>query len=591
MRTPFGYQAITAGTSAVLLITCVTVLSLLQGLSANADPAKILSAPSARLLISRPDLESWSNRAVAETQREGKFVGGAIAVIGPDGPVLTRGYGYADHRTQDAFHPGVTWFPAADLGNLLLATLLIDLEEQDRLGLEGKVDNYLTRLSLSSEYDDLRLQDLFGERSGLTSSVRGTHLYKDQDRPSNLGHIKSLLGVDDTAGENLGPSSLASALASLVVEDVTGMSAETALTALLESKWGASSWFNTKDAAGTRHISSHHRISQSARVSSQPLEPVAPGFEATRGLYLSVNDMAVILGDQLAGLAEDDKATSRVVDLAFRKGALITTVDGLPRRIDVYELDSALDASTLHAILIPELEIGFLAVVNSAAALPNLLPNLTSGLTPDLVRRSPPAILDASDLASSFVAQFIIAPQGRGVTLPFKNVATTRLAVSGLQSGGRSALPSTREFLAPLFQKSSLSGLTALFALSVVFQFALMASARWPASTRGQTISRWLGMGSVIFMTATLAFPFVLIAIGHSPTLVDPLFLVSQWSFPVAGLLALATVAACLIGWRKKFWGEERAGFQKRLCYTVGSLGVFGLAIVTWQLGLVTPNF
>jgi CubicO group peptidase (beta-lactamase class C family) len=574
-----------------MLIACVMALTFLQGLGAHAEPAKIYSAPSARLLIARPELESWSNKAIAEPQRRGQFVGGAIAVIGPDGPVLTRGYGFADHGTQDAFHPAVTWFPAADFGNLLLATLLIDLEEQDRLSLEGKVDNYLTRLSLSSEYDELSLQDLFGERSGLTSSVRGTHLYKDQDRPSNLDHIKSLLDIDDTVGENIAVSSLASALASLVIEDVTGKPVQAALTALLISRWGAPAWFNTQDATGARHISSHHRISPSAGVSSSPLEAVAPGFEATRGLYLSVNDMAAILSRQLAGLAERDETASRIAGLVFRKDTLTTTVGGLPRHVGVYALKSQLDASTLHAILIPDLEIGFLAVVNSSATRPNLLPGLTSNSSGRRASEKDFAILSASDLTSSFASQFIIAPQRQVLALPLESVAKTGLAVSGLRGDSQSALPRTRGFLTPLFQKSSLSGLTALFALSVILQFALMASARWPASTRGQTVSRWLGMGSVVFMTATLTFPFILIAIGHSPTLVDPLFLTSQWAFPVAGLLALATMVACLIGWRKKFWGEERAGFQKRLCYTVGSLGVFGLAIVIWELGLVIPNF
>ena len=98
-------------------------------------------------------------------------------------------------------------------------------------------------------------------------------------------------------------------------------------------------------------------------------------------------------------------------------------------------------------------------------------------------------------------------------------------------------------------------------------------------------------MASVVFMTATLSFPVVLIFLEHSETLVDPLFRISQWSFPVAAFLALATTVACLFGWKNHFWGDERAGFHKRLCFSVGSAGLLGLAIVTWQLDLVIPLF
>lgn len=564
--------------------------------SAAAGVAKVLVEPSTRLFIARAELEAWAKQTVEAAQSGGQLVGSGFALIRPEGPVFSRGIGSADIKTNDRVHPGITYFPVGDIGKLLIAQMLVDLETQNRLTLDNAANNYMTRLSLSSDHNHLSIRDLFSGQTGLTSSLRGSHLYKDKSDRADLGHIKALLKISSSAPPvNSGPPAaaaalppaLASALASVIVEDVGGVPVEQALADRLKIRWNAAPWFNTAEAKDPKYVSQDHRILPTGEVRRSALHPVAPGFEATRGLYLTVNDIAIILASHLKGLDEKDQATQKVTDLVFRKSRIDTVVQGQTRTVDVLELRSTVISNSLHALLIPELEIGFVALVNSSAR----EPATTRSKTGEEVL----PVLGASDLANSFMSHFIALPrtteleanngmnEGAGGSSMRKIMQSTfRSPADGAFNRSRPDTPAT-----PLFQRPSVSGLTALFLTFAVLQFALLASARWQATTPGQKISRGLGMASVVFMTATLSFPIVLAFLGHSETLVDPLFVMSQWTFPVGALLALLTAGACLIGWKQGFWGDEREGFQKRLCFTVGSLGVLGLAIVTWQLDLV----
>lgn len=562
--------------------------------AAFAEP-EVLVEPSLRLFIPRSALEDWARQSIGTAQSKGQFVGAGIAVIRPEGPVLSRGFGLGDNEAGDTVHPGITWFPASGIGNLLVAQMLVGLEAQHRLDLDDPVDNYLTRLSLSPNHSRLTIRDLFGNNTGLTSSLRGSHLYKDQTDNVGLGHIKSLLKrsiAEHQTDRNASP--LAAALASLVVEDVSGKPVQTELEEQFKIRWNAAPWFNTAGAKSANYVSRDHRILSTGEIRRAPLHAAAPGFEASRGLYLTINDMAHILTSQLTGLGEHDQATRDAVNLTFQKSTAHTTENGQPGTVEVLEIRSDVGTNSLHAVLVPELEIGFLALVNSSARRPGLTQSRTGDETVP--------VLDASDLAESFMTRFIALPKSASLMPGSRsNTAANKATRSQVTSPEQSSLTSTaspevkRDRLTsssrPLFQRSSVNGLTALFLMSAVLQFALFASVRWEASTTGQRISRGLGMASVVFMTATLSFPVVLVLLEHSETLIDPLFLISQWSVPIAALLALATMVACLIGWKNRFWGDERAGFHKRLCFTVGSMGVLGLAIVTWQLGLIIPAF
>lgn len=534
----------------------------------SPPPAAIINSnvivePSLRALIPRADLEDWSRQTVGAAQTKGQFVGSGFALIRPEGPALSRGFGFGDSETGDAIHPGITLFPASGLGALLVAQILVDLEAHNRLELDNPVNGYLTRLALSPRHNRLTIRELFGNDTGLASSLRGSHLYKDQTDSANLDHIRALLKRSSIERQtNTSASPLAAALASLVVEDVSGKPMQVLLENRLKTEWNVAPWFNTVGAKPTKYVSRDHRILSTGEIRRAPLHAAARGFEASRGLYLTINDMANILAGQLTGLSERSQATRDAIDLAFHKSTAHTTVNGQLHSVEVMEIRSNVGTNSLHAVLVPELEIGFLALVNSSAPRPGFLQSQTGeGTVP---------LLDASDLVDSFMTRFIAPPES-----------------AGLAAGkARPALSSK-----PLFQRSSVSGLMALFLMSAVLQFALLASARWEASTIGQKISRGLGMASVVFMTATLTFPVALVFLEHSETLIDPLFLISQRAFPVAAFLALATMAACLLGWKNHFWGDERAGFHKRLCFTVGSAGLLGLAIVTWQLDLVIPVY
>ena len=546
-----------------------------------ARPSDVEVAPLTRLFIERADLETWAKDTIgtAETQRQ--LVGAGIVVFRPEGAVLAKGFGYSDFEKRDPVHPSVTYLPAAQLGNLFVAELLVDLESAGHLNLDDEADDYLTRVKLPAADRHLTIRDLFGSRTHLSSSIRGTHTTRETDEASSLGHIRSLLRQAAPADRNNStPPPLASALAALIAEDVSGQKIENGISRLLAERWNVAAWFNTAGSQQPKYTSQHHRISRFGKVERRGFPAASQGFVASQGLYMTLNDMTKILTSQLKGLNEKSQHTDRVTQLAFTRKEVGSALAGADGSVELLELKGNVSTSSIHIILIPDLEVGFFSVVNSANRVLDLAP--VRGRT----RNKPPLV--ASDISENFLRRFIqkqpteraLPPSAEALADHYAQPADTFIGPDRVYN-----------LVAPLRTSSSANGLLALFSLSIVLQFALLAAARWPAATEGQKMAKWLGMASVVFMTATLAFPVALLALGHSRTLIDPLYQASRWAFPIAGLMATATVVACIIGWKRGFWGDESDGFRRRLCFTVGSTGIFGLAVVTWQLDLIVPVF
>lgn len=542
----------------------------------------IETRPSTRLFLERADLEAWARDTIGVAEARGRLTGAGVAVFRPEGSVIVKGFGYGDFEKRDPVHPSVTYLPAAQLGDLLVAELLVELEATGRLNLGDRASNYLTRIALPPAYRHLTIRDLFGSETGLTTSIRGTHLAPGQTEPEALGHIKSMLNKSAPERQNSAPSSpLASALASLIVEDVSGQKIEKTLSQRLADKWGATAWFNTAGSRQPGYTSQHHRISRFGETERMELYATSPGFVASQGIYLTLNDITRILASQLKGLEEKSPLTERVVALTFAQKTVDGTAEGELDNIEILQLQGSVNASSVHIVLVPDLEIGLVAVVNSAPRTVDLAPGRGKE------KILPP--LSASDIVENFLQTFIPSHKTTlalpsEMDRPFEDVYTqTSRALIGSDT--------VLKIFSPLSKKSSVNGLMVLFLLSAVLQFALLASARWPTVTGGQRAAKWLGMASVVTMTAALTLPVVLLVIGHSRTLIDPLYLISRWAFPIAGLMATVTLMACLIGWKQSFWGDEGDGFKRRLCFTAGSLGVFSLAVVSWQLDLIAPVF
>lgn len=544
-----------------------------------ARPPDVEIAPLTRLFVERAELEAWAKDTIGTAEKQGQLVGAGIAVFRPEGTVLAKGFGYSDFEKHDPVHPSVTYLPAAQLGNLFVAELLVDLETAGHLNLDDEADDYLTRIKLPAADQHLSIRDLFGSRTHLTPSVRGTHSTREADKTSSLEHIRSLLRQAAPADRgNSTASPLASALAALIAEDVSGQKIENGISRLLTERWNVAAWFNAAGSQQPKYTSQHHRISRLGTIERGRFPAASEGFVASQGLYLTLNDMAHILTSQLNGLNKKLRHAEQVAGLAFTQKRIGSALQSLPGFVEVLELRGNVSTSSVHILLMPELELGLICIVNSDARMFDLMPGRGSELQP----------LSAGNITDSFLHHFVQTQRSERTAL--QNVIPPG-EIYTQASWSLAGSDRVYNFVEPFRTPSSVNGLMALFSLSVILQFALLASARWPAETGGQKTAKWLGMASVVFMTATLTFPVALLVLGHSRTLIDPLYLISRWAFPVAGLMATATLVACIIGWKRGFWGDESDGFRRRLCFTAGSMGIFGLAVVTWQLDLIAPVF
>lgn len=153
-------------------------------------------------------------------------VPGLTLSIVKDGKVIVaKGYGYHDLNNKRPVDPERSLFRVGSVSKTMTWTAIMQLVEQGRLDLHEDVNTYLKNLKIPHTHGvPLTLNDMLAHRPGFEDGMRG---YLFERSPEDVMSLEATLQKHMPAqvrkpGEAVSYSNYASALAGLIIQDVTG---------------------------------------------------------------------------------------------------------------------------------------------------------------------------------------------------------------------------------------------------------------------------------------------------------------------------------------------------------------------------------
>lgn len=192
--------------------------------AAAPAPAAPQAAPQG-VALDRADLEAWLDGFIPYALERGGIAGAVVVVVRGGGPVLQKGYGYADVASRKPVSPDATLFRPGSVSKLLTWTAVMQLVQAGRLDLDRDVNAYLDFEIPPYEGKPITLRHIMTHTAGFEESVR--HLISnDPEAVMPLAeHVKVALPERVFApGTTPAYSNYATALAGYIVERASGMS-------------------------------------------------------------------------------------------------------------------------------------------------------------------------------------------------------------------------------------------------------------------------------------------------------------------------------------------------------------------------------
>ena len=141
-----------------------------------APPAsrKPLEQPSELVLSNPGEVRTFFDTFFAREMPKWHVPGAAFVLVKDGKVIFSKGYGYADLKTQIPVIPNQTVFRVASVSKAFTATAVMQLVESGKLDLETDVNRYLTRFQLKDPYPrPVTLAELLTHSAGLDAGVIG----------------------------------------------------------------------------------------------------------------------------------------------------------------------------------------------------------------------------------------------------------------------------------------------------------------------------------------------------------------------------------------------------------------------------------
>lgn len=170
------------------------------------------------------DLEAWLDGLVPYALDQGKIAGAVVVVVRRGGPVLAKGYGYADIASRKPVSADATLFRPGSVSKLFTWTAVMQQVEAGKIDLDADINTYLDFRIPPFEGKPVTMRNIMTHTAGFEESVR--HLIS-----SDPGKVRTLKALMPEAlpnrvfapGTTPAYSNYATALAGYVVERVSGM--------------------------------------------------------------------------------------------------------------------------------------------------------------------------------------------------------------------------------------------------------------------------------------------------------------------------------------------------------------------------------
>jgi CubicO group peptidase (beta-lactamase class C family) len=181
------------------------------------------------LSIDPKALETLVDGVMTAEMAKQQIPGAAFVLVEDGRVVLAKGYGLADVEKKKPVDPAKTIFPIASITKVFTATAVVQLADRGKLDLDADVNRYLKKIRVPAG-PPVTARHLLTHTAGL-DELRGRMLQSADERMQTLDEFLAtrLIRVRPP-GALTAYSSFGTALAGLLVEDVSGLSYERFLT-------------------------------------------------------------------------------------------------------------------------------------------------------------------------------------------------------------------------------------------------------------------------------------------------------------------------------------------------------------------------
>ncbi|MFF2093374.1 serine hydrolase [Paenibacillus sp. NPDC058174] len=166
---------------------------------------------------------------IMNVQMENYKIPGAVIAIVKDGKtVLAKGYGHADIEKGTPIDPKTSLFRIASTTKLFTWTAVMQLVEQGKIDLDADINSYLKSMKVPDTYSQpITMRHLMTHTAGFEEGGVGYQITTDPAKlPGSISETltKHRLARVNPPGEMMSYSNYGTALAGLIVEEVSGMS-------------------------------------------------------------------------------------------------------------------------------------------------------------------------------------------------------------------------------------------------------------------------------------------------------------------------------------------------------------------------------
>jgi CubicO group peptidase (beta-lactamase class C family) len=302
-----------------LLLLCAAVLPVIISQPASAQQVQGYRSPThtvAKPLV-RADVETWLDGLLPYALAKGRIAGAVVVVVDRNGPVLAKGYGFADVARQVPVYPDKTLFRPASVAKLLTWTAVMQEVEAGRLDLDTDVNKYLDFHIPPFAGQPVTLRHIMTHTAGFEESLRYLITSDGRTMMPLKTYVKTALPRRIFApGVTPAYSNYATALAGYLVERSSGMPLAYYIEQRIFQPLGmARSTVRQPLASNLEPM-----ISKGYRVSTGPSEPFeyvvpwpagslsATGSDMGRFMIAHLNAGAGLLKPETARLMQDYRA-------------------------------------------------------------------------------------------------------------------------------------------------------------------------------------------------------------------------------------------------------------------------------------------
>lgn len=204
----------------------VAMAACLPAAGQGLDPPGATAGAERTPRVDRQDLARWLDGFMPYALAEGDIAGAVVAVVGPDGVIAKKGYGYADVEAGRPVDPDATLFRPGSISKLVTWTAVMQLVERGLVDLDADVAAYLD-FQVPDGGEPVTLRDILTHTTGFEDRVKGLIVTDPADLVGMEEYLRSWIPRQIAPpGSVPSYSNYATGLAGLVVEKVSGLSFE-----------------------------------------------------------------------------------------------------------------------------------------------------------------------------------------------------------------------------------------------------------------------------------------------------------------------------------------------------------------------------